>query len=75
MWDEGGDSRRRTETAFGTTAHVDESTDAEWGATNAAVEHRTIDLEFEWHQLCHGCGERKWFNAVICDDCRRRHDV
>lgn len=34
-----------------------------------------IDLEFEWYRLCHGCGERKWFRAMICDDCRRQHGV
>ena len=34
-----------------------------------------VDLEFEWHQICHGCGERKWFSSMICDDCRDRHGV
>lgn len=36
---------------------------------------RSIDLTFEWHQLCHGCGNRKWFNGIICEECRDRHDV
>ncbi len=35
----------------------------------------TIDLEFEWYQLCHGCGRRKWFSALICNECREKHDV
>ncbi|QFU81872.1 hypothetical protein [Natronorubrum aibiense] len=34
-----------------------------------------IDLEFEWYQLCHGCGERKWFRALICEACRQRHGL
>ncbi|SDD23550.1 hypothetical protein SAMN05192552_101613 [Natrinema hispanicum] len=36
---------------------------------------REIDLVFEWHQLCHACGERKWFSGLICDECRNRHRV
>ncbi|ELY46596.1 hypothetical protein C495_05798 [Natronorubrum sulfidifaciens JCM 14089] len=34
-----------------------------------------LDLEFEWDQLCHGCGERKWFRAVISEACRQRHGL
>ncbi len=34
-----------------------------------------IDMEFEWFQLCHGCGEQKWFSAMICENCRKRHGV
>ncbi|SIS09126.1 hypothetical protein SAMN05421752_110136 [Natronorubrum thiooxidans] len=38
-------------------------------------QRRSIDLEFEWYRLCHGCNERKWFAGLICDDCRQRHDL
>ncbi|WP_306059279.1 hypothetical protein [Natronococcus wangiae] len=36
---------------------------------------RLVDFEFEWHRLCHGCGEQKRFRALICDECRQRHGV
>ncbi|MFC4439164.1 MULTISPECIES: hypothetical protein [Natrialbaceae] len=39
------------------------------------LENDRIDLEFEWFQLCHACGEQKWFRAMICDDCRGRYGV
>ena len=39
------------------------------------VDHPSLDLEFEWYQLCHACGNRKRFSAMICDDCRERHGV
>lgn len=39
------------------------------------LENKTVDLEFEWRQLCHGCNERKWFSAMICDNCRKRYRV
>jgi hypothetical protein len=48
-------------------------------ATSAAERKRwdgdAIDMEFEWLQVCHGCGERTRFRGLICDDCRERHDV
>ncbi len=40
-----------------------------------AEQRRSIDLEFEWYRLCHGCTERKWFAGLICDDCRERHEL
>ena len=37
------------------------------GATPDADVTRDIDLVFDWHKLCHACGERKRFNWLICD--------
>ncbi len=52
-----------------------ESIGETWNEVGTDLESDPIDLEFEWYQLCHGCGERKWFASMICDECRDRHAV
>ena len=45
------------------------------GTESTTGTRHALDLEFEWYQLCHGCAKRKWFTAMICDECREQHGV
>ena len=58
----------------GDTPPVDGTAGEKLDESDVPLERR-VDFEFEWHRLCHGCGEQQWFCALICDECRQRHDV
>lgn len=79
MGTEGGGERCRPEQSIvwldpGELSTADESATKN-GDEGSTLQNDRIDMDFEWFQLYHACGEQKWFRAMICDDCRWRHGI